>query len=40
MPRSRPVAEFWNPAGREPGVMGGPEPDEKHADVLGGFEPG
>jgi hypothetical protein len=21
-------------SGREPGVMGGPEPDEKHADVL------
>jgi hypothetical protein len=27
-------------SGREPGVMGGPEPDEKHADALGGFEPG
>ncbi len=25
---------------REPGVMCGPEPGEKHADVLGGFEPG
>jgi hypothetical protein len=27
-------------SGREPGVFGAPEPDEKHADVLGRFEPG
>jgi hypothetical protein len=27
-----------NPAGESPDVMGGPEPDEQRADVMGGAE--
>ena len=26
-------------SGRDPGVFGGPEPDEEHTDVLGGPDP-
>ena len=26
--------------GRDPGVLGGPEPDEQGTDLLGGSEPG
>jgi hypothetical protein len=28
------------PSGQEPDLMGGPEPDEEHTDVLGGTQPG